>query len=126
MLAAFVLVVGILSSLVVLQRGFEALDTARNLTAATQVMQSEIERLRLLDWSELQALQDNEGTSAPLDASLTGGHFTCNRQIDDIKPGMKQIVLTASWHGSDGRLHTARLVTRYSQSGLDDYFYTVH
>ena len=37
---------------------------------------------------------------------------------------MKEITLVASWGGLDGRAHSARLITRYSRSGLNDYFYT--
>jgi hypothetical protein len=39
---------------------------------------------------------------------------------------MKEIVLTATWKGYDGRSHTARLITRYGRTGLNDYFYTAH
>lgn len=125
-LAGFVLVLGIASSLLVLQRGFQALDTARHLTAATQVMQSEMERLRLLDWSQLQALENSQGSSSPVDTGQSGDRFSCVRRIENYKPDMKQIVLTASWHGHDGRLHTVHLITRYCRDGLNDYYYTVH
>jgi uncharacterized protein (TIGR02598 family) len=125
-LAAFVLAVGILTSIAVLQRGFQALDTARNLTTATQVMQSEMERLRLKNWAQLQELQDSRDTAVPLDRNLAGTTLSCTRTITDYKAGMKQIVLTSSWQGHDGRQHTVRMVTRYCRDGLNDYYYTVH
>lgn len=126
MLAGVVLVLGLASSILVLQRGLQAVDTARNLTAATQVMQSEVERLRLMNWSQLQALENRSGTSTPVDTGQAGGRFSCSRRIEDYKPDMKQIVLTASWNGYDGRLHTVRLITRFCRDGLNDYYYTVH
>ena len=46
--------------------------------------------------------------------------------ITDVKTGMKEITVTATWRGYDNRPHTARLITRYSRSGLNDYFYTTH
>ncbi len=47
MVAAIVLVLAITTAVTTLQRGFQALDTARQTTYASQVMQSELERLRL-------------------------------------------------------------------------------
>ncbi len=126
MVAATVLALGIVSSITVLQRGLQALDTARNLTAATQVMQSEIERLRLKNWAQLQALQDSHDTAVTADAGSPNARFTCTREITDYKVDMKQIVLTTTWRGYDGRPHTARMITRYCRNGLNDYFYTVH
>jgi len=39
------------SSITTLQRAFIALDTARNVTLAGQIMQSKLEQLRLRDWN---------------------------------------------------------------------------
>ena len=126
MVASGVLVFGIISAITTSQRGLQALDAARNLTAASQIMQSEMERVRLLNWAQLQALQDSGNTAVTLAAGAGTGRFACVREITDVKTDMKQITLTASWRGYDGRDHTARLITRYGKSGLNDYFYTTH
>jgi Tfp pilus assembly protein PilV len=126
MVAATVLVFGIVSAVTVSQRGLQAVDTARNLTAASQIMQSEIERVRLLSWAQLQALQQSGDTTVTPEAGAAGTSFTCTRTITDIKTDMKEITLTAAWRGYDGRPHTASLITRYGKSGLNDYFYTAH
>jgi hypothetical protein len=52
--------------------------------------------------------------------------FVCTLAITDLKTDMKEIVLQANWQGYDGRPQTARLITRYGKSGLNDYFYTSH
>ncbi len=124
MVAAAVLALGITGAITVSQRGLQAVDTARNLTAASQVMQSEMERLRLMSWAQLQALQDSGTTDVPVE--VPRGRYTCTRRILDLKADMKEITLTASWQGYDGRPHTARLITRYGKTGLNDYFYTAH
>ncbi len=123
MVAATVLIFGIVSAVTVSQRGLQAVDTARNLTVASQLMQDEMERVRLMSWAQLQALQQSGDTTVPLAAPA---RFTCSREITDVKADMKQISLTATWRGYDGRAHTARLITRYSHNGLNDYYYTVH
>ena len=50
-LASFIMAFGIAASIIALQVGFRALDVARDSTLASQIMQSEIERLRLMAWS---------------------------------------------------------------------------
>ncbi|MSU50895.1 MAG: hypothetical protein EXS37_17700 [Opitutus sp.] len=86
MIAAVVLVLGITTAITTLQRGFQALDTARNTTHASQAMQSELERLRLKSWAQLQALQD-AGDSAVTAVAVTGtaGAIRCTRTIRDLK-----------------------------------------
>lgn len=124
MVAASVLALGIASVVTVSQRGLQALDTARNLAGASQLMQSEMERLRLMSWAQLQAVQDSGATTVPLDGPA--GRYACTRQIRDVRANMKEIVLVSTWKGYDGRNHTARLITRYGRTGLNDYFYTAH
>lgn len=128
MVAATVLVFGLVTALSVLQRGNQAFDTARNLSLASQLMQGEMERLRLMNWAQLEALQRNGETAVALDpsAGAAGARFRCARTITDVKSNMKEITLTATWSGYDGRPHTAKLITRYGRTGLNDYFYTAH
>lgn len=123
MVAATILLFGIVSAITVYQRGMQALDTARKLSAASRLMQSEMERLRLMSWAQLDNLEQSGNTAVETSASLS---FSCTREIRDVKTNMKEITLATMWRGYDGREHVARLITRYGRSGLNDYFYTVH
>ena len=124
MVASCVLMLGISGALVTLQRSLDTIAQARQLDTASQLMQTELERLRLLNWSQLQALQDSGRNAVAAPAGGDFARFTCERQIRDLRDGMKEITLVASWVGIDGRAHSARLVPRYSRSGLNDSFYT--
>lgn len=128
MIAAIVLALGITTAITTLQTGLQAMDTARNCTAAAQLMQNEMERLRLKSWVQIQEVVDSGDTTVAVPAGLVSGGapFTCTREIQDLKADMKQITLVSSWRGYDGRTHSARLVTRYGKTGLYDYFYTAH
>ncbi len=128
LVASTVLLLGIVTAITSLQRGLQASDTARHLSMATQLMQSEMERLRLKSWSQIEELQGAGDTTVPLDRSAgdAGARFACTRSITNLKEDMKEITLTAEWRGYDGRPHTARLVTRYGHNGLNDYISTVH
>jgi Tfp pilus assembly protein PilV len=128
MIAAIVLVLVLTSAITTLQRGLRAVDTARGLTHASQVMQSELERLRLKSWTQIQELQDSGNTQVDA-AAVPGGSvtaFSCERLIRDLKADMKEITLESTWRSSDGRPQSARIITRYSKSGLYDYLYTAH
>ncbi len=146
-LAAAILALGIVTSLTTLQFGMRQVDTARSMTLAGQIMQSEMEILRLQNWSQIVALQNAQaspttpatvntansitsGSSTPLDATLTAiaNRFTCTRLVENVsgKTDMKQITLVVTWNGVDGRGHSLRFQTRYAKNGLSDYFYVAH
>jgi len=72
----------------------------------------------------LQALQDANNRAVPITELPAGSNLTCTRDIRDIRDGLKEITVEASWGGANGRAHTARLITRYARNGLNDYFYT--
>lgn len=124
MVASVVVLFGVVTAIAVLQRGFRSLDYARNLTSASQLMQAELEQLRLKNWAQLQELQDAGDTELPLPGA--DRRFTCVRTIRTLKGDMKEITLTATWRGTDGIEHTARLVTRYGRNGLNDFVSTTH
>lgn len=142
-MAATVMVLAISSSIIVLQQGMRALDTARFTTLAGQILQSQMEKLRLLTWTQL-----TNATSGPVayntftpDVAATASSqmnrfivgTTPNRCSQLIEPAtgvlgakMKKITLTANWKGLDGRPHTLSYVTYYGQNGLSDFFYTTN
>ncbi len=147
MAATAVMVLAIATSITTLQHGMRAIDTARNMTLAAQIMQSEIEILRLQNWAQIVALQTGQastttptivsasetittGTSTALDARLTtiASNFRCTRLVQDIsgRSNIKLITVGVSWNGLDGRAHSLSYQTRYAKNGLSDYFYTAH
>ena len=81
MVASTVLVFGIVTAVTTSQRGLQALDTARNLTAASQIMQSEMERIRLLSWTQLSTLQQSGDTRVATETTAGLARFTCTRAV---------------------------------------------
>ena len=143
MVAASVLVLAISSSLIVLQHGMRAIDNARFTTLAGQILQSQMEKLRLLNWTQLTnttygpvhysdfvpvldataAAQINRFT-----AGGTAGRCTQTIETADSPFGatMKKITLTATWTGIDGRSHSLSYITYYGKNGMSDFFSTTH
>lgn len=126
MTASCVLMVGLGGTVLAVKNSLTSISHARHLGAASQVLQSELERLRLCSWEQLQAIQDSADNTFGAGRNPTFSQFTCTRHITDLRDGLKEIAVEAHWGGSTGRAHSARLVTRYARNGLNDYFYTSH
>jgi type II secretory pathway pseudopilin PulG len=136
-LASCVMALAIASSLTALQSSYRSIDNARYTTLAGQILQSQMEKLRLLTWTQLTdptngpSVHSNftPDVSAAVSAQLS--HFTsCTQTITDAPAPftgtMKDIALTATWIGTDGRQQSLTYMTRYGQNGISDFFYTAH
>lgn len=136
--AALILGLVISSSLITMQRGFVAIDNARYTTLAAQILQSQMEKLRLLTWSQLTTASGHPTTgSFSTDISTTASgqlsNFVLTQTIEDAGGAydtstykLKKITLTAQWKGSDGRSRSLSYFTYYGQNGVSDFFYTTH
>jgi hypothetical protein len=137
-LATFVMVFGIASSLIVMQTGFKALDVARDSTLASQIMQSEIERIRLLPWNNVSTAAVDSicelpaSETVPLSTMFTANatlaaKFTVTRTVasDGSRPDdVRYITIEVGWKSYDGRSHARSFTTMYVKNGLYDYYYT--
>lgn len=130
-LAAFVMALGLATSIVAMQSGFKFLDVARDTTLASQILQSEIERIRMMSWATVSALPAEEAvdlaTMFSSDVNLAS-RFTVKRLVssDPDRPAdVRLIVMIVSWRSFDGRSHTRRFEAKYVKNGLYDYYYTL-
>jgi Tfp pilus assembly protein PilV len=127
MMAAAVMALAITTSITTMQRAFLALDGARNVTLGGQIMQSEFEKMRLKDWTTISGY-DAGPTTLTIDPAFTTGstiasRFTLTRTVADAHADMKQVTLTITWRGYDGRTLSRYYTTYYGKNGLYDYFY---
>lgn len=130
-MATFVMTLGIGTSLLGLMTGFRTLDVARSTTLASQVLQSEMERLRLMSWSDIELLSGTHTVDLATvftDDPALAARFTLTRTVGDVAGrigGMKEVVLQTSWQTVDGRVITRSFRTYYAKHGLYDYYYTL-
>lgn len=129
-MTSLVMIFAISSALKAMQQAYRSLDTARNITIAGQIMQSEFEKMRLRDWSTIDAYSGTVASPATVtvDSSFTsntfiGNRFTLKRSNTLLRAGMREIVLTVTWTNYDGRSITRSYSSYYGQNGLYDYFY---
>jgi len=130
-MAAFVMIFGIASSIIAMQAGYKQMDLARGTTLASQIIQSEMERLRMMNWTMIDALP----ASATFDAStyftsnpIVAGRFRITRTAtaDATRPTeVKDLRVSVTWNGFDGRSHTRSFNAKYAKNGLYDYYYTI-
>jgi Tfp pilus assembly protein PilV len=140
-MATFVMAFGIATSIIALQMGFKAINVARDETLASQIMQSEIERLRLWPWSkttpasvvdsitELPASENVSLTSTFASNAAIASRFSVTRTVTndpaDTTRNVRYITVAVTWTSYDGRSHTRTFTTLYAKDGLYDYYYTL-
>lgn len=128
-IATTILALAISSSLSVMSQGFRAMDTSRSVRVATQILQDEMENVRMAAWTTVEGWAvGGSGTQLALDASYSNnpyirGRFVCRRIVENVagKPTMRAITLTVRWKGNDGLEHVRSVKTFYTQSGLYSY-----
>lgn len=126
-LAAAIMAMGISTSITVLQRAFAMLDTARNLTTAGQILVSQMEQVRMYDWTVVSAYPTAE-TTLEVDrvfssSSSVGSRYTLKRTVSTVAPDILEITYTISWANYDTRTLSRSMSTYYARYGIHDYFY---
>lgn len=127
-MAAMIMALVLSTAVTVLQRAFISLQNARDLNIASQMLQSEMEKMRLADWTTVSSFTTS-ATTVTLDPAFTtnpfvGNRFALSRTVADPRTDTRIITLQVVWLGADNRPLTRHLAMRYSRNGLYDYFYS--
>ncbi len=145
-MASFIMAFGIATSIIAMQSGYKHIDLARGTTLASQIIQSEMERLRMMSWTQINALSSVTDSTEPFPTGSPAGvemfdgatffseHadiegiYTITRTVtdDSTRPGeVKNINISVRWRTYDLRWHTRSFNAIYARNGLYDYYYTV-
>lgn len=145
-MSAFVMAFGIATSIVAMQTGFKSIDLARGSTMASQIIQSEMERVRMMSWTNISTLSTATDIDAPFPAGSPAGvemfdgatNFSSNANVagkytitrtvtpDSTRPSdVMNITIAVTWLGYDNRRHTRSFRSMYAKNGLYDYYYTL-
>jgi prepilin-type N-terminal cleavage/methylation domain-containing protein len=123
--AALILGMVFVSSIATLTYGYKLIENARFNTLASQVIQSEIETLRLKNWAQISTLPSHETVTISSGlATASFNKFTCWRNISSIRANTKRIIVSVQWTASSGIVHFRRYTTYMTKDGLNDYYYT--
>jgi Tfp pilus assembly protein PilV len=132
MMAATMMLAGIVGMMHVITTGSEMLDAARKQTIATQIMHGEIERIRVSDWTQISALAASHPTQLGYAETSAGrvvqwvtnatqipaDSFKFSRTISNVRPDLKQISYSVEWVGNTGRPYTRSTSTYVGKNGL--------
>ncbi len=133
-MATAVMALGISTTIIAMQRGFEFLDVARGTTLSSQILQSEIERVRMMSWASVTDSSTMMGTRTVDLATMfssdpaLASRFTLTRTVtaDATRPAdVVNIRLSVAWKTYTGRPQTRSFQTKYIKNGLYDYYYTL-
>ena len=130
-LGATILAVGMAGMIEALALGAEMLDTAQKQTLAAQIVQAEVEYLRMQTWTTIQSLPasapasnlstytDFSSTSL---ATVAGTAVQFSRIVttpDALFPNLRQITMTVSWTSITGKHHTRSCNAYISKYGIN-------
>jgi type II secretory pathway pseudopilin PulG len=132
MVAAAVMVLGLVGMIQAVVSGSEMLDVARKQTVAMQIIHGQIDNIRLSNWTTVSALADYEAAVDATDQSTNiakgfvfgsnlptvGKGFKCARAITAPKTNLVQVTFTVKWTGKSGRSYARTGSTYVSKNGL--------
>jgi hypothetical protein len=104
--------------------GMRMVEDAREELRASQIIQSELEALRSLNWGDLDALP----SIAPITPKGTliqqfAKNYIAYRQVTSIDATQKRVIVYVWWINSRG-VYTYQIAnTIFTKGGLNDYYY---
>jgi len=124
MVAGALLAVVIAGTLGLLRQGIYYVELARDQTRIAQILQSEIEDLRTLNWNDLTSFSATEQfTPQGTFVAVYGDRYTCTRTITTTATDQRQVQVSATWTDSHNIPRTMSYFTRFTKEGLNDYYY---
>ncbi len=107
-----------------LTQGYTIIENARDNAHINQILQSEVENIRTMNWEELDAMDDWERIQQQAGFSTSiSERYVCERFINERRVGQKEIILTITWTDRRQTSHFRKFVTYYTKEGMYDYQY---
>jgi Tfp pilus assembly protein PilV len=123
-IASAVLMLAIIGTLTMASQSFVVTQNVREFSRANQILQQKMEDIRLLSFSNVQALP-----STFTDPNDTAGKYAGTIAVENYRssPGGNvvsvKVTLQLTWTGRGGKTRTASLVSVFTSSGLNDYIF---
>ena len=125
MFAAVVMAFTLTTSITTMQRAFLMLDTSRNLTIGSQILQTAVEHTTMMPWRDVAQFPPT--ATLPIDATFTnyakvGQRFTLTRDVKKVRGNdqLLEITFTLRWRNINGA-HTRTYTLYYSRYGSYDF-----
>lgn len=105
--------------------GMRMVEDAREELRASQIIQSELEALRSMNWTELDALPSGGSPISPQGSLIQqfATNYIAYRSVDSIDASQKRVIVWVWWKNSRG-IYTFQIAnTVFTRGGLNDYYY---
>lgn len=106
-------------------RGFELVNTSRNYTRSSQVLQSELELLRTLPWETFTTLSDEELTKQfqlQISDQFDAGKYSGSVETSSTGGDLMEVIVKVEWNAARGRTYTLSYITYFTEGGVNDYY----
>lgn len=99
------------------------IEDSRDQIRASQIIQSELEAMRTMNWSDIEAL-DGKSTFAPRGqfVQVFADRYTAEREVKPISSSQKEVIIRVSWNVR-GKTYFQIFNTVFTRNGLNDYHY---
>lgn len=125
MVATVLLTLVLGGGIAALIQGNRMIADARDMTRVSQIVQSEIEALRTMTWTDLEAMP-NRVVELPLRGSFAdrfSDKYQLYRYVTDHNSAQKGVHVFVIWQSLGGEERRQGLYTRFTKGGLNDYYY---
>ena len=128
------MITALCGTLYTLTHTFQQIDTARNSTLAAQIMQSEIESVRLKNFTDLATIATAAQNWYKADLTKITSDTKIQERFaetkvtvgaDATRTDIVWITVDVIWTNYSGTESTRTFKTKYSKNGLHDYYYTI-
>lgn len=126
MIGSVIIAMVFLSTMATLSIGFRSSESARLNADAQFHLESELEYIRSLSWSEIETLKTNYDNAKDSNKSLSFYTASTNNRLAsaisltnrESRSDQMEILLEVSWTDTKGKTHNANLVTIVTKSGV--------
>ena len=103
--------------------GLKMVNESRQEVRASQIIQSEMEAMRTLNWKDLNDLTSSMIVPQGEYIEKFADEFEVYRQIDTVNTLQKQVTIWVFWTNGSGRKTYRCFTLVYTKNGLNDYYY---
>lgn len=122
-IAAGILAVVLSSVLAIVSQAFRYMADIRLTARSTQILQQELEDIRLLSWTSMQSLPATFTDPADTNRIYAGVILVNDYDTYNSTATIKRVTLTVTWTNRSSRLSSNSLSTLVANGGLNKYFF---
>ncbi|MGA1205164.1 MAG: type IV pilus modification PilV family protein [Opitutales bacterium] len=103
--------------------GMRMIGDAREEIRASQIIQSELERLRTKNWGQLNGMSSGTFTPTGEFVKYYAVDYRAYRYLIKINDDQYQVTIRVDWVNERGKRSTRWFNTIFTRNGLNDYYY---